>query len=106
MEAIDVELSNGQKMEVLKRFRDHYRHELETVESKLRDLLTAQKEAEFLQQYIGDQAEVRELRPDPEELQVLGRRREHILKIVERLTQVTPEQPQVAVTPPAKMTRY
>lgn len=106
MEPIEVELSNGQKMEVLKRFRDHYRSELETIESKLRDLMTAQQEADFLQQYIGEQAEVKELRPNEEEVQTLNRRREHIIKIVERLDQVTPEQPDVAVTPPSKMTRY
>ena len=95
MEPIEVELSNGQKLDVMKRFISAYREQLADIEAELRTLLTSQQEAEFIKQYIGEQAEVTELLPDPEQLATLQRRREHIGKILERLDQYQPEQPQV-----------
>ena len=46
-----------------------------------------------MHQYIGDQPEVTALKPDPEQLSTLHRKREHIGKILERLNQYNQSSP-------------
>ena len=48
-------LSNGQKMEVLKRYRHLYAEELAKVEAEVQNLLTAQAEADYMASFIGEQ---------------------------------------------------
>jgi hypothetical protein len=93
-----VTLSDGQKVEVLKRFRNRYGEKLKEVENELRDILTNLAEADFIAAYLGDQPEVAELRAKKAEVEVLERRRLHLLKIIDRLDKYIPNQP---VTPTA-----
>jgi hypothetical protein len=89
-----VTLSDGQKIEALKRFRDEYQEALNGIETELTDLLTKLAEADFLASYIGEQAEVQKLRERKGEVETLERRRQHLLKIIDRLNQVIPPQPE------------
>lgn len=96
---LTVTLTDGQKLEVLKRFRAKYGEELRKVETDLQDVLTACAEADFIAAYLGEQPEVSELRARKAEAEALERRRQHIAKILERLDAVIPAQP--AIAPPA-----
>lgn len=88
---LDVQLSDGEKLEVLKRFRRVYGEELEEVESKMRALMTAAREYEFVKQYLGEQPEVKTLLENQAQLESLEKRRQHIGMLVERLDQVIPK---------------
>lgn len=100
---LTVELSNGQKLEVLKRFYKLYRDELTKVEDEMRDIMIALKEHEFVVQYLGDQPEVSKLAARKDELDKLAKRREHIGKLIERLEGSIPKQGSEA---PATIQRY
>lgn len=93
-----IALSDGQKIETLKRFRARYGEELKKVDVELTEVLTAIAEAEFLVAYLGEQPEVVELRARKPEAEKLERRRQYLGMIIERLDQVIPQQP--AVTAP------
>jgi hypothetical protein len=88
-----VTLSDGQKVEVLKRFRNRYGEKLKEVENELRDILNNLAEADFIAAYLGDQPEVAELRAKKADVEVLERRRQHLLKIIDRLDKYIPNQP-------------
>lgn len=92
LEPIDVELSNGQKLEVLKRFYARYHDELTELEDQIRAIKTALAEYEFLVQYLGAQPEVKELTARESELERLEARRTHIGKLIDRLAQSLPDQ--------------
>jgi hypothetical protein len=95
---LTVTLSDGQKIEVMKRFRMKYSEKLKEVENELTDILTNLAAADFLAAYLGDQPEVSELRARKGDVETLERRRQHLLKIVDRLDKYIPNQP---VTPSA-----
>lgn len=90
LQPISVTLTDGQKLEVLKRFRQRYGEELEKVENDILAILTAQAECAFVASYIGEQAEVVELKQRDDELAGLEARRAHLGKIIERLDSVLP----------------
>jgi predicted DNA-binding antitoxin AbrB/MazE fold protein len=96
---LDVQLTNGQQIEVLKRFRERYADELEKTESEMKDILLARAEAEFISKYLGDQPEVVELRQRCKELDAKEKRRQYLGMIIDRLDAVLPKQ--VPVTVPA-----
>ncbi len=107
IEPLSVALTNGEQLEVLKRFSVSYTEQMETVDAELREKLIANAEADFLAQYIGEQKEVQELRCDPAEIERLEKKRQHISAIIDRLTQVLPAQPDVKVqAPAAKISRF
>lgn len=97
---LQVTLSDGQKIEALKRFRAKYQEELTKIEAELTDILTNLAEADFVGAYLGDQPEVTELRARKPEMEKLERRRQHIAMIIDRLDQVIPKQAEVHVPPP------
>jgi hypothetical protein len=97
---LTVALSDGQKIETLKRFRERYAEELAKLESEITDILTASAEADFLMSFIGEQPEVKDLRARLPEAEVKERRRQYIGKVLERIDQVLPKQPPVAIPPP------
>lgn len=105
IEKMQVELSEGQKLEVLKRFRTDYEKALAEVESELRDLLTRDAEAAFLAQYIKEQPEVKALRADPEVIAKLEQRREYLHQLIKVLAHYTPEQQELHVSAPAERIR-
>jgi hypothetical protein len=90
-----VILSDGQKLEAMKRLRVVYAEDLNQVEAKLLDALTAAQEAEFLAQYLGEQPEVKALRVKATESEALEKRRQYLGALIERLDQYTPKQPDV-----------
>lgn len=98
---LQVTLSDGQKIETLKRFRTTYQEELAKVETELTDILTSLAEADFIGAYLGDQPEVIELRARKVDVEKLERRRQHIGQIMERLLQIIPKQAELHVPPPA-----
>lgn len=98
---LQVTLSDGQKIETLKRFRTTYQEEMAKVETELTDILTSLAEADFIGAYLGDQPEVIELRARKVEVEKLERRRQHIGQIMERLLQIIPKQAELHVPPPA-----
>lgn len=95
-----IALTDGQKIETLKRFRARYGEELKKVEVELTEALTAIAEADFLVAYLGEQPEVVELRSRKPEAEKLERRRQYLGMIIERLDQVIPQQPAVAAPVP------
>jgi t-SNARE complex subunit (syntaxin) len=95
---LTVTLSDGQKIEAMKRFRVRYAEELAQVEGQLVDILTNLQEADFLGQYLGEQPEVGELRKRQGEVEKLEKRRAHLTALIERLDQYTPKQPEVKAT--------
>lgn len=97
---INVQLSNGQQVEVVKRFRLKYSEELEKLENEMRDMLTASTEADFMAKYLGEQPEVIELRNQMKDFDVKEKRRQYLGAIIERLDAVTPKQAPVTVAPP------
>ena len=98
---ITVTLTDGQKLDVLKRLRKRYADEVERVEASVVEILTAVAEAEFLTQYVGEQPEVKELRARKAELETLELRRQYLSKLIDRLDAVTPDQPDVKAPPPS-----
>jgi hypothetical protein len=101
-------LSDGQKLETLKRFRAKYAEELGKLEVEMQEILTSIAEAEFLVQYLGEQPEVVELRSRKSELDTKEKRRQYLGKIIDRLDASIPQQAPVAVQSPAggKVRRY
>ena len=94
---LTVTLTEGQKVEAMKRFREQYAEDLTKVESELTDILTAIAEADHLTQYLGDQPELKELKKRQGEVEALQARRVYLGKIIERLDQYTPQVKPVAV---------
>ncbi len=90
-----VVLSDGQKIDVLKRYRKKYADELVTLDSQQTEILTALQEADFMTQYVGEQPEVKELRARKSELEVIEARRQYLGKLIDRLDAVIPAQPNV-----------
>jgi F0F1-type ATP synthase alpha subunit len=97
---ITVTLSDGQKIAAMKRFRQHYAEELTKLEAEMTEIMTNLAEADFLAQYLGEQAEIQELRARKGEVEAKETRRQRLGKIIERLDQYTPQQKSVAVAPP------
>jgi hypothetical protein len=97
---LDVQLSNGQQIETLKRFRERYADELEKLEGEMKDILTARAEAEFISKYLGDQPEVVELRSRVKELDAKEKRRQYLGMIIDRLDAVLPKQAPVNMPVP------
>lgn len=93
-------LSNGQKMEVLKRFRHLYAEELVKIEADMQNLLINLAEADYMAAFIGEQPEVVVLRASKTALDDKEKRRQTLGKLLERLDQLIPDQPAVAVAPP------
>lgn len=91
-EPINVSLTDGEKLEALKALRHRYGQEIEELERELRGLMIRQAESEFLAQYVGEQREVVEMRPDAAELEKLEKRRQHVTMLIERLDSVLPKQ--------------
>lgn len=107
MDPLQVELSNGQQVEVVKRFLHQYQEELKAVEVRLTALLTAQSESVLLARYLGEQPEVIALRPKPEEVAALEKRRQHLAVLIDRLEKVKPEEKAIKQLAPAeRMRRY
>jgi hypothetical protein len=94
-------LSNGQKMEVLKRFRHLYADELTKIEAEMQNLLINLAEADYMAAFIGEQPEVVTLRASKSALEDKEKRRQTLGKLLERLDQMIPEQAPVAVAPPS-----
>ena len=90
-----VTLSDGQKIDVLKRFRKKYGDELTALDAQVTEILTAIQEADFMVQYVGEQPEVKELRARKAELDALEARRIYLGKLLDRLDAVIPAQPEV-----------
>lgn len=101
LQPLTVALTDGQKVEVMKRFRAKYAEDLVKVESDLTDVLTAIAEADFLVQYLGEQPELKELKKRQAEVEALQQRRIYLSKIIERLDQYTPQVKPVVVGAPA-----
>ena len=89
---ITVILSDGQKLEAMKRMRVVYADDLTQVEAKLVEALTAAQEADFLAQYLGEQPEIKALRERAKESEALEKRRQYLSTLIERLDQYTPKQ--------------
>lgn len=98
---LTIQLSNGQQVEALKRFREKYGDELEKLESDMRDILTACAEADFIAKYLGDQPEVVELRVRKAELEAKEKRRQYLSMILERIDAVLPKQSPVSIPAPS-----
>ena len=90
-----VTLSDGQKIDVLKRFRKKYGDELALLDAQQTEILTALQEADFMTQYVGEQPEVKEMRGRKAELDVIEARRQYLGKLIDRLDAVIPAQPDV-----------
>ena len=106
LEPLQVSLTSGEQIEVLKRFQQQYTEELEKVDGEILEILRGAAEAEFLQQYIGEQPDVVELRGDQAKLAQLQERRNHIGAILDRLAATIPQQQAVEVKAPSSMRRY
>jgi hypothetical protein len=92
---LSVTLSDGQKIDVLKRFRRKYGEEIEKIEAQMMEILTAVQEADFMVQYVGEQPEVKELRVRKAELEAHEARRQYLAKLIDRLDAVIPAQPEI-----------
>lgn len=97
---ITVTLTDWQKLEALKRVRERYVEELARIEAEITEILTACAEADHLAHYLGEQPEVTELRAKRPEAEVKEKRRQYLQKLVERLDQVIPKQPDIKVPVP------
>src|SRR5580693_4970467 len=100
LEPIKVNLSDGQKVSSLKRFQIKYRDEMTKIEIQIGEILTSLAEADFVAQYLGEQPEVMEMRARKAELDGLEKRRQYLGKLLERLDQCIPAQPEIALSPP------
>lgn len=92
---LSVTLSDGQKIEAMKRLRGRYAEQLAEVEVQLVQILTSLQEADFLSQYVGDQPEIVELRLRQGDCEKLEKRRAHLAALIERLDTYTPKQAEV-----------
>lgn len=92
---LTVTLSDGQKIEAMKRLRTRYAGQLAEVEEQLVQILTSLQEAEFLSQYVGDQPEIVELRQRQGDCDKLEKRRAYLAALIERLDAYTPKQAEV-----------
>lgn len=92
---LSVNLTDGQKIEVMKRFRKRWSDDLDQVQGQMTDILTALQEADFLAPYVGEQPEVVELRKRKGELDALEKRRQYLAALIERLDAYTPKQAEV-----------
>lgn len=90
-----VTLSDGQKIEAMKRFRVRYAEEQTQIEVQLTEIYTSLQEADFIAQYLGEQPEVGELRKRQPEVERLEKRRAHLAALIERLDTYTPKQPEI-----------
>ena len=90
LQPITVTLTDGQKIEALKRFAQGYEEELTELEQQITNAKTALAELEFLKGYLGDQPEVLSLLEQAEGLDRLEKRRQHVGMLLERLGQVIP----------------
>ena len=106
LEPIQVHLTDGEKIEVLKRFQQSYKAEMDELVAKLETHLRSHAEADFVAQYLGEQPEVLSLKSNQEEVAKLEQRRQHIAVIIDRLAQVIPKQDEIGLKPPAQMRRY
>ena len=106
LDPLQVALTDGEKIEVLKRFQQQYKEELVEIETKLADHLRAHAEADFLVQYLGEQPEVLKLKETQDEAAKLEQRRQHLGALIDRLDQVVPKQADVALKAPAQMRRF
>ena len=97
---ISVTLTDWQKLESLKRIRERYSEELAKLEAEITEIMTACAEADHLAQFLGEQPEVAELRVKRPEAEAKEKRRMYLLKLIERLDQVIPKQPDVKVPTP------
>jgi len=88
LDPIEVDLSDGQKLEALKRYQRRYQDELEELETDITAIKTGLAEFEFVSKYLGEQPEVKELQKDADRLDKLEQRRSHIGMLLERLDQV------------------
>ncbi len=93
---LTVTLSDGQKIEAMKRFRARYAEELTKLDVELTEILTGIAEADFLAQYLGDQPEITEMRKRKEGADKLQKRRTYLIKIIARLDEYIPQQKPVA----------
>lgn len=97
---ISVTLSDWQKLEALKRVRERYQEEQTKLEVEITEILTACAEADHLAQYLGEQPEVAELRAKKPEAEAKEKRRQYVLKLIERLDAVIPKVPDVKAPAP------
>ena len=95
-----VTLSDWQKRDALKRIRERYAEELTELEAQLIDLLTRAQEADLLAAYLGEQPEIKAMRPDAKDLATKQARREYLGQILGRLDSVVKELPAVQAPPP------
>jgi hypothetical protein len=100
-EPLVISLSDGQKVEAMKRFRARYADELTKVEAELTEILTQTAEADFLVQYLGEQPELVELRKRKDQAESLQKRRGYLYKIIARLDEYTPQQKPVTAQAPS-----
>lgn len=92
LEPIEVHLTEGQKLEVLKRFRQRFLDELDQLDGAIRSIKIELAEFDFVVQYLGEQPEVLQLKDRADELVKLNQRRDHLGKLLGRLDQVLPKQ--------------
>lgn len=97
---LSITLSDGQKLEALKRMRKHYQDAIEKITTELTDVLTAQAEAEFLAAYLGEQPEIKELRSGAAKAEELEKRRQYLARLIERLESVIPATTEVHAPAP------
>jgi hypothetical protein len=97
---LTITLSDGQKVEAMKRFRARYADELSKLEATLTEMLTQVAEAEFLMPYLGEQPELVEQRKRKDEADVLQKRRNYLYKIIARLDEYTPQQKPITTQAP------
>ncbi len=107
IEPLAVILSDGQKLEAMKRFRARYADELTKIEADLPEILTQVAEAEVLASYLGGQPsylaaqpELVEQRKRKDEADVLQSRRKYLHMIIARLDEYTPQQKPVTTQAP------
>lgn len=105
LEPMHVELSAGQQVEALKRFRQQYQEQLQELERELTEVLTANAESAFLVKYLGEQPEVVSLRADQERIEKLEKRRQRLHALIERIDAVTPQNKDVKIMAPAERIR-
>ena len=100
LQPLTVTLSDGQKIAALKRMREGYQAQLAVIDAELTEALLAQAEADFLSPYLGEQPEIKELRTKAGDAAAKEARRQYLGKLIERLDQVIPAQPDVHVPLP------
>ena len=92
LDPIQVTLSGGEQLEVMKRFRNLYADQLEEIEVKLITIKRAAAEYEFVKQYLGEQPEVKKLLERTAEIEGLEKQRNRLGALLERIDSVLPKQ--------------